>query len=438
MVRRLVQALVALGMVVPVLAPALQAQAGPGDRAAWLSAPRWFSPNADGVQDTAVVRFSLAKPADRITLTFRTGRAGWADTVRRVVLTDLDAGRHTWTWNGRDGKRRAVDDAEYTVILKGGPGVTASDRTEVDTTFAPDLFPATTYGASEDATPTVWPRSTAVTDSLGLVADLNQRSYLVGSPVRRARLEIRDRSGRLVLLRGVNRTIDTGYGPRGGREIGWTARRAGKPLPRGRYVARVVGGDQVGNRGRSAPLRIWVSGDRLEWQERTVTVMPAGSTARDYCFGNGCGEMVPCGTVVPSERFSEGLSYRSAECASRFTYPRATQLHSLPVLDAAGVRGIQRARVGFTGTPTVDGETDLGELRLSTTSAPDASVTSSTGGRTPWSDHLSAGVERLVDGDDGDQLTLPPQVLWTFTTHGSDSVDVDRFTVDYSFLAPAR
>lgn len=436
--RRLVQVLVALGLVVPLLAPALSAHAGPADRPAWLSVPRWFSPNGDGVDDTALVRFTLAAPADRITLTFRTGRSGWADDVRRSVLKDLDAGPHTWTWNGRDDDRKVIDDAEVEVILQGDSGVTAADRTQVDTTFAPEVRVATTYGAGEDATPTVWPRSTAVIDVLGLVADLNQRTYVVGSPVRDARLEIRDRSGRLVLRTGVNRTIDDGNDK--GREIGWTAVRGGRPLPKGRYVARVTGGDQVGNRGRSAPLRIWVSGDRLEWEQRTATVVPAESIATNSCNGSGCADFQPCGSVVPSARFDGGLSYRSVECTGdpRFHYPLATRLHTLPVPAAAGVRGIDRARVGFTGTPTVDGETDQGELSVSTGGEPHAAVTSSTGGATPWADDLLAGDERVLDDGNGGDLSLPPEVLWTFTTEGTDSVDVDRFTVTYRLLVPVR
>ncbi len=146
------------------------------DRPAWVSVPRWFSPNGDGVADTAVVRFTLAQPQDRVTLTFRTGRVGYVDNVRRVVLKDLDAGAHEWAWNGRDGSGKRVAEAEFKVTLQGDTsGVTASDRTQVDTSFAPTLAVATTYGA-EDRTATVWPRSTAVTDALGLVAALHQRS----------------------------------------------------------------------------------------------------------------------------------------------------------------------------------------------------------------------------------------------------------------------
>ena len=172
----------------------------------------------------------------------------------------------------------------------------------MDTRFSPTLV-APTFGAEPGAPALVYPRTTVVTDTLPLRADVwdNKVDFF--------ELVIRNARGRVVRRADVD---ERHMGPAGpsfgtGRTVEWAAVRGGKPLPKGRYTAVASGRDLAGNTGRSAPLRIWVSDDELEWQERTETVTPVGSVWTEPCVGSGCGDFQPCGTVVPSARFADGL-----------------------------------------------------------------------------------------------------------------------------------
>ncbi|MEZ5126660.1 MAG: FlgD immunoglobulin-like domain containing protein [Thermoleophilia bacterium] len=58
--------------------------------------PEAFSPNGDGVHDTATLGFELARPAT-VTVTIKAG----GKTVRTFRLGALQAGAHTLNWNGK-------------------------------------------------------------------------------------------------------------------------------------------------------------------------------------------------------------------------------------------------------------------------------------------------------------------------------------------------
>ena len=154
------------------------------------------------------------------------------------------------------------------------------------------------------------------------------------------RLVIRDAAGKVVRNADVNRALSNNggrvYGH--GRTVKWAARRAGKPLRKGRYTAVVTGRDKAGNRGRSAPLRIWVSADQLAWRETTTTLLPTEHRFGPctYSTANGCGDFPDCGEVVPSALFAGGLSYRSEPCAvPQSPQSRASTTHLLEVPEAA-------------------------------------------------------------------------------------------------------
>ena len=434
MLRRLARAILGLALLVsPALAvvPTAGAAARPDYT---IGGPSRFSPNGDGVQDTLRLRYRLPERAHvRLTI----GPASRRVINRQVDLGVQPAGTHTWTWNGRNQSGKVVPDQAYVIRLYDAdlsdrPAARAAEKVQVDTTFSPMLV-APTFGAEPGAPARVYPRTTVVADTLPLRADVwdNKIDFF--------ELVIRNARGRVVRRADVDQRR---MGPAGpsfgtGRTVEWAAVRGGEPLPKGRYTAVARGSDLAGNTGRSAPLRIWVSDDELEWQERTETVTPVGSGATEPCAGNGCGDFQPCGTVVPSTRFADGLSYRSAECTGEFRYSLATRTHFLPVPESTGVRGIAEAKVASTGAPTAAGESDVGDLILYASAASNALVRASTGGETPWVANPYGGAGRVVMDEDGDDLVIPPEVMWTFTTRGSDSVDVDRFTVSYRFLAPA-
>lgn len=433
MVSSLVRIVVGLALLAsPALAvvPSAGAAARPDYK---ISAPSRFSPNGDGVKDTVRLRYRLP---ERTHVRLTIGPASRRATVRRVDLGVQPAGTHTWTWNGRNQSGKVVPDQAYVIRLFDAdldrPSAHASEKVQVDTGFSPTLV-APTFGSEPGGPARVYPRTTVITDTLPI------RAAVGDNKVDFFELVIRDARGRVVRRADLDERREGPAGPSfgTGRTVEWAAVRGGKPLPQGRYTAVATGRDLAGNRGRSAPLRIWVSDDELEWQERTETVTPVGSVPIEPCGGSGCGDFQPCGTVVPSAQFADGLSYRSAECTGDLPYSLATRTHVLPVPESTGVRGIAEAKVAFTGAPTVAGESDVGDLGLYASAAPKAVVTASTGGETPWVANPYGGAGRVILDEDGDVLVIPPEVRWTFTTRGSDSVDVDRFTVSYRFLAPA-
>jgi hypothetical protein len=420
---------VGLALLAPPALGIAPAGAVANAQARWdLAAPSRFSPNGDGVKDELRLRIIVS---ERTHLRLTIGPASERTVDRRVDLGTLSAGTHTWTWNGRNQSGKQVPDRTYSVRLYDTTTVgyatsLATEKVQVDTTFAPTLT-APTYGAEPGTPARVYPRSTVVRDTIAL--DANVWDDKIG----RFELVIRNPRGRVVRRADLD-DDDPGFGT--GRTVPWAAVRSGKPLPPGRYTAVATGRDLAGNTGRSTPLRIWVSADALEWQERAETVTPLRSTYAEPCLGSGCGDFQPCGTVVPSELFAEGLSYRSVECSGPFRYPLATRTHFLPVPAGVGVRGVAEAKVGFTGAPTTTGEDDAGELSLRTSGAPSASVRGSSGGETPWTTNLYGGAGRVTLDEDDNEVIVPPGVQWSFTTRGSDSVDVDRFTVTYRFLTP--
>lgn len=431
MVRPLARVVAALALL---LGPALVALPGAAasassSSAGWrLSSAIRFSPNADGVKDVLAIRYRLPV-GTRVRLTITP--PGQDRSVRRVDLGEQPAGTHTWTWDGHDQSGDRVLDRSYVVRLLDDsvtPARTrASRRVHVDTVYDAAVS-APTYGLGSRGPARVFPRTTVVTDALDIAASGEGTDVV-------PELVIRDGSGRVVRRADVDEPRTSAEGdPLGyGRTVSWAAVRGGRPLPRGRYTAVVVGRDKVGNRGRSRPLRIWVSDDVLEWRETTTTLTPAASEFEPctYSSANGCGEVVECGEVVASTLYAGGLSYRSAPCddpaAAR---PFASADHLLEVPEARGVRGLDAVRVTFVGAPTTPGEPDTGTLAVS--GADDVVV--GTSGQTPWIEDPAWG-----DGDPGiPDSYVParaPAADWRFTTHGTDSVDVATFTVDVRYLA---
>ncbi|MBL0746876.1 FlgD immunoglobulin-like domain containing protein [Nocardioides baculatus] len=434
MIPRLARVVALLALAAPALAVLPAADASTPGRYA-ISGPSRFSPNGDGIQDAVTFRYRLP---ERTHVRLTIGPARNRTVQRRVDLGWQPAGTHTWTWNGRNQSGKVVIDRAYVIRLfdtdpgEGFFSYRAIDKVQVDTHFDPTLT-APTYGASPGVPARVYPRSTVVEDALPITANVWDNKVEVFE------LVIRSSTGRVVRRADLDerRTGPNGPSFGTGRTVGWAAIRGGKPLPKGRYTAVASGRDLAGNTGRSEPLRIWVSDDELEWQERTETVTPVETSYSEPCLGSGCGDYLPCGSVAPSSLFAEGLSYRSVDCTGEFRYPLATRSHRLLVPGATGVRGVAEARVGFTGAPTTAGEGDVGELALGATGAQSVSVVSSTGAETPWVTNPSGGAGRTYYDEDDNEVVVPAGVGWSFTTRGSDSVDVDRFTVSYRFLAPA-
>lgn len=419
-------------LAAPALLAALPGAAAAEAAGVQISAPSWFSPNGDGVKDKARVTVRLDRPMD---VRLQIEPADALSVERRVDLGRLSSGTHVWTWNGRDRSGRTVPDQGYRVTAyatDSAGSASATDLVQVDTVFEPELT-APTYGAEPGAPAHVYPRTTVVTDVLPL------RALVHESAVADLRVVVRDARGRVVRRADVARPLPSTDGRTyaHGRTVGWTARRGGEPLPRGRYTAVLSGSDRAGNAGRAPRVRIWVSDDKLVWREATETVTPAATDFGpcDWTTANGCGEVPECGVVVPSTLFDGGLSYRARACDPPRPYADiASSAHLLEVPEATGVRGLAAVRVSFTGAPTTPGETDTGTLLVwGDGPRADASVVG-TSGRSAWVDDPSWGEGKA---DDGYLPQRDPAAAWSFVTEGTDSVDVATFTVDVRYLALA-
>ncbi|KRE92827.1 hypothetical protein ASG76_15280 [Nocardioides sp. Soil774] len=440
MVRRLARAILGLALLAtPALAVVAPADAaGNGWR---ISATSRFSPNGDGVKDTLSIRYRVP---DKTHVYLAVSRAD--DRLHHLRTVDLGkqaAGTHEWTWDGRNQSGKRLMDQRYVVSVYDhaptGQAARAYKKVQVDTTFWAELG-APTYGAELGAPARVFPRTTVVTDTLDLAA------YSEEKKLTSLELVIRNGKGRVVLRADVAepRRSTNGFLYGHGRTVEWAAVRGGKPLPSGRYTAVVVGQDKAGNTGRTDAVRIWVSADKLEWQEKTVTVAPDASVVGpcDYDGGMGCGDYTYCGRVVASGLFPGGLSYRSAECATPpinlQTQAVAVASHMLEVPEATGVRGLAAVRVAFTGAPTTAGEPDTATLVVYGTHSPAPNPTTSivkgTSGQSAWVEEPGWGEGLAEDVTDGFPQR-DPAALWSFSTHGTDSVDVSSFTVDVRYLA---
>lgn len=436
MTRRPALLLAALGLVAPFLASVVgPAVAAPGDLTVRVS--RVFSPNGDGRQDQARVRYDLPVSA-RVKIVVLQGTPG--KTMRIVRLGRHQRGSYEWRWDGRGRGGARLDQGTYYVNVtveptSGSPTEVRRVRTRIDTTVAAFVEPRANYSLPEGRALPVYPRTRVVRDSVSLRPIFAER-------LRWARMVVMDGRGRAVLTRDVSDARDftytnTDYGQAHPDDVVWTARRAGKALPPGRYRAFIRARDAAGNIQRSAAYPVWVSREALEWRRETRVVTASESRTGVCGFlstANGCGEQPrDCGEVVPSALLVDGLSYRSAVCDA--TLPdrnRAWSLHYLAVPETTGVRGVGAAKVAFTGRPTVDGETDPGTLALwqDDFGLDDAVATGSTAGETAWVE-----CPRTCRGMDNSIEVFDPGVVWTFTTTGTDSVDVGTFTIALRYLA---
>lgn len=445
MVHRLVRFVVGLGLIaaptVAVATPAVASYAGSAQAVTGthkMHVTKVFSPNGDGRRDQAAVDFTLPGAASvKIVIVNHYPN----ETVRIAKLGRLAAGKHTWDWDGLGGAGEPLEDDRYTVNVRasGWYGATKESAiTRIDTQIGANVIPRETWAGTEGTVQKVYPRATVIDDSVAL-------RPVITEPVRWARFFIKDSHGRTVFEHDVSDSEDTGgyrspdYGVENPDDVAWTALRHGRALPPGRYRAQIEARDRAGNIGRTAALGLYVSRDELEWRDASL-VATATETSAPECGtvsdGAGCGDWyaMQCGTVAASAVLPGGLSHRAGECASPTLSKTAvaSSFHYLPIPEA--VRGIASAKVGFSGRPTIDGESDPGTiyLRPEDYSKPGVTASSSTTAETAWVDCPLLCEGRFVYDE-----TIAPGVGWYFATTGSDAFEVGTFTVTARFLVVA-
>jgi hypothetical protein len=293
----------------------------------FVTGTQWFSPDGDGVQDAAALRFRLPeRQSVRVSVVSATG-----EVVRGpVALGSLAAGIRSWTWRGRDDAGRVVPEGDYTVRLssRAGPLYGAADSSQVfvDVT-APRVLDATGPAA-------FYPVRDGYRDLLAVHGDIRDALW---SP-RTAALVVRDAHGRVV-HRSVRR-----LGGEGVMSMTWDGRLASGALaPTGTYTWRLSGTDPAGNTGYgpARPVRL----SHLRTVERTFVVsVPAASAA--------IASTAPCAAAVASSFGPGGVDLRSdcdvevsgpasVEAAYRVAVPKAVQY--------LGLRADVYARTRTTG-----------------------------------------------------------------------------------------
>jgi hypothetical protein len=366
---------------------------------------KYLSPNGDHRLDQARIKFSLTKPARVKVVVTDDG-----ETVRGPVrLGKLSKGQHVWKWNGRTDAGVVAPDRGYRVH------VTAATATRKQTTKTYAVVDTVRPNGQLFATRTaVYPKARLVDDHARLVWVLegwnpwDEEFFPEDDQPAKVKVEIRTRGGDVVW----RRTARNKYTP----TFDWYAKRNGRALRAGRYVAHVTVADDAGNRRRRS-VDLSVSHSQLVEQTWTTT-LPA-SEALHYTphFGgcNGCPET--CGAGA-SERFAHGLSFRP--CPPSFGWHTAGYYGSdVPFPEAP----VDSYRVIASGGPTTPGGADQGRLAGVPTNPGDASTA------TPWIPVQLASHPFLPDQD--------RPVTWTFTTHGSNSYDVATFSVEYRHYVPA-
>jgi hypothetical protein len=99
------------------------------------SASTYFSPNGDGVQDEAEIRFTTRQPETvSITIVDSTGA-----TVRHLLRDERIDGPHELTWDGRDDDGSLVDEGSYRIRIRraGDPRTYSPTRPTVVDVTAP-------------------------------------------------------------------------------------------------------------------------------------------------------------------------------------------------------------------------------------------------------------------------------------------------------------
>ena len=426
-----------------------------------------LSPNGDQSKDKARIAFTLAKKSEVIVKIHRTDKT--RTIVYKEKLGKLTRGDHTWTWNGKNLNGKVFRDGRYYAafvadqVAEGGKKRVDDTAVYLDTKFDAQWAPK----LSGD---TVYPHTPGrERDFIGLTLDSEPDDPMAA--LGEVQSTLKDAQGRVVSA-GKPFEYNAWYYA-SGYEVSMplaffgTDAKTKTPLPAGTYRLRYKVWDVAGNPGGSKAVTVHVSDKPLVEVTGSVVVPPTGlsqpsgpaagtpatttarAAERDGRWSPTVGENetrpVPCGTVVPSEVYTEpgAMSFRSADTCGGESRGRPSLAAAQGGVDLASIltpevapRGLRTSWVSMRGKPTVAGETDTARLYQSSLSwfyflpdgyaspaaVPEETVTTTQPKDYPFEAPYFAGYTRAVD--------------WFIATVGADSFDVAAVAVHYTYLTP--
>jgi flagellar hook assembly protein FlgD len=342
-----------------------------------------------------------------------------------VNLGVLPAGWNYWTWTGHANGGAKAPDGEYNIniftnAVSDGHSYVTGASAYVHRRYLP--------GSVNLSHTTVYPRSTAVHDSINLGV----------RPPRSAKLtmRVRDRAGKVVFTRSSKESHTY-------QRVRWDGRdRSGRPLPAGTYYVTSSGVDDDCFSGSTMPRKVVVSAKKLVTHTRTLT-MPAADP--EPLQDIGCMDCGPdCGTITRSDRFATkgALSFRSGptDCGPLNAW-QATKASRYIPHDKNAPRGYGTVTVSVFGGPTTPGAADQGALTVDYGAVRDTFYGGWSQPRTTTvmtgpdvRDHTTTSATVPIGMVEG--VAMAPGFGWRFTTQNGASYDVATVTLTYTYLTP--
>jgi len=293
-------------------------------------APNPFSPNGDGVKDTA----TLSVHADHAE-TLRLVITNWLGQTARgpVPLSGgkpVAPGTYSWVWNGRNNLNARIADGRYTVTadaagLNGAPPVSGSGSMSfVMDTHAPTL--ASVKGSGT----TFYPVRDGYRDTFTPTVVTNERSVL--------RLYVYTSTNHLV------RTIQTGWLDAGTHGVTWDGLVGTHLAPAGTYRFRFWAIDLAGNRSLSAVYSVAVSSQRLVAHGAAIDANPAKTAFADFI--GACSDIFSPPTAATT--WAGGIGYYSEDgtCSGQPNEDVAVTWHHLALPAAVKYANVRVAATG--------------------------------------------------------------------------------------------
>ena len=398
-----------------------------------------LSPNGDRSKDQAHIKFTLASRSDVIVKVRRDNKA--RTVVYKKKLGRLSGGGHTWQWNGKNLHGKVVHDGRYSAVFvadqvaRAGKTGGRSAGVFVDTNFNAQWAPK----LSAD---TVYPHTTVIHDSI--VVTLNNVGDDPMTALGQVVSTLKDAHGRVVATSGPFDYHASEYPEATPIEFRGTDSKNKYPLPAGTYRLRYTVWDTAGNPGGSKAVTVHVSDKPLVEATGSIVAPPtAGSKASAAPTGGRDPQPIPCGTVVPSEVYSEpgATSFRSSDtCGGTWYRPSLAAAGGNLTLDTltpqVAPRGLRSTWLSMRGKPTVAGESDTARLfsrglsYFYDTSGPHNSSAAVAGETVTTTQPVSYPFEAPYFNGYTRSLS------WWIATLGNDSYDVADLTVHYTYLTP--